>query len=78
MAKVYEFCAQARRSGVDIFRVFDSLNYLPNMELGIKAAAAAGGFVEAAVCYTGDVTDPSPSNRCPPHRSPELRPRRTC
>jgi len=56
---VYEFCKQAHKSGIDIFRVFDSLNYVENMELGIKAAAASGGFVEAAMSYTGDVSDPS-------------------
>merc|ERR1719217_716485 len=50
-------------SGIDIFRVFDSLNYIDNMELGIKAAAAAGGFVESAICYTGDVTNTDPSNK---------------
>jgi pyruvate carboxylase len=47
---------KAVKSGIDIFRVFDSLNYGANMKLGIEAAAAAGGFVEAAICYTGDVT----------------------
>ena len=60
---VYEFCKQAYKSGNDIFRVFDSLNYVDNMELGIKAAAASGGFVEAAICYTGDVTSSDRSNK---------------
>lgn len=44
---------------MDIFRVFDSLNYLPNMLLGMEAAGAAGGVVEAAISYTGDVSDPT-------------------
>lgn len=44
---------------MDIFRVFDSLNYLPNMMLGMEAAGQAGGVVEAAISYTGDVADPS-------------------
>ncbi|MGH0170821.1 UNVERIFIED_CONTAM: hypothetical protein FKN15_059858 [Acipenser sinensis] len=44
---------------MDIFRVFDSLNYLPNMILGMEAAGQAGGVVEAAISYTGDVSDPS-------------------
>ena len=48
---------------MDIFRVFDSLNYIENMKLGIEAAAAAGVFAEAAICYTGDVTDTSPDNK---------------
>lgn len=43
---------------MDIFRVFDSLNYLPNMLLGMEAAGAGGGVVEAAISYTGDVSDP--------------------
>ena len=42
---------------MDIFRVFDSLNYEPNLELGIDAARAAGAFVEGTICYTGDVAD---------------------
>ena len=58
---VYKFCEEAQRSGVDIFRVFDSLNYLDNLKLGVDAAGAAGGFVEGAMSYTGDVADPSKS-----------------
>jgi pyruvate carboxylase len=49
----------AVKSGMDIFRVFDSLNYLPNLILGMEAAAKAGGVVEAAISYTGDVSDPT-------------------
>merc|ERR1719331_1302356 len=56
---VHRFCDQAHSSGVDIFRVFDSLNYLDNLKLGVDAAGAAGGFVEGTMCYTGDVADPS-------------------
>lgn len=44
---------------MDIFRVFDSLNYLPNLILGMEAAGKAGGVVEAAISYTGDVSDPT-------------------
>jgi pyruvate carboxylase len=46
---------------MDIFRVFDSLNYLPNLILGMEAAGKAGGVVEAAISYTGDVSDPKKS-----------------
>jgi len=56
---VYKFCKQAHASGVDIFRVFDSLNYLDNLKLGVEAAGAAGGFVEGTMSYTGNVADPS-------------------
>uniref|UniRef100_A0A669BXL3 Pyruvate carboxylase n=1 Tax=Oreochromis niloticus TaxID=8128 RepID=A0A669BXL3_ORENI len=55
---VFKFCEVAKENGMDIFRVFDSLNYLPNMVLGMEAAGAAGGVVEAAISYTGDVSDP--------------------
>lgn len=56
---VYKFCELAVKTGMDIFRVFDSLNYLPNLILGMEAAGKAGGVVEAAISYTGDVSDPS-------------------
>ena len=55
---IYDFCKKAVENGLDIFRVFDSLNYIENMKLGIDAAKKAGGVVEAVVCYTGDVADP--------------------
>jgi len=44
---------------MDIFRVFDALNYLPNLVLGMEAAGKSGGVVEAAISYTGDVSDPT-------------------
>ena len=43
---------------MDVFRVFDSLNYLPNIQLGMEAVGNAGGVVEAAISYTGDISDP--------------------
>ncbi|TKA53874.1 Pyruvate carboxylase [Rhodotorula sp. CCFEE 5036] len=55
---IYEFSQRAVENGLDIFRVFDSLNYIENMRLGIDAAKKAGGVVEAAICYTGDVANP--------------------
>lgn len=60
---IYAFCKQAYESGIDIFRVFDSLNYVENLELGIDAVVKAGGFCEATICYTGDVTNTSPDNK---------------
>lgn len=56
---VFKFCDLAVQSGMDIFRIFDSLNYVPNIIVGMEAAAKAGGVVEAAISYTGDVSDPS-------------------
>jgi pyruvate carboxylase len=51
------FCQMSVDHGMDIFRVFDSLNYLPNMKVGIDAVGKANGVISAAVCYTGDVAD---------------------
>ncbi|XP_028915643.1 LOW QUALITY PROTEIN: pyruvate carboxylase, mitochondrial [Ornithorhynchus anatinus] len=56
---VFKFCEVAKENGMDVFRVFDSLNYLPNLLLGMEAAGSAGAVVEAAISYTGDVADPS-------------------
>lgn len=56
---IYEFCKLAVEAGMDVFRVFDSLNYMPNMLLGMDAVGKAGGVIEAAICYTGDISDPS-------------------
>ena len=52
------FCEVAHRNGMDIFRVFDALNYLPNLTMGIEAAGASGAVVEGAIAYSGDISDP--------------------
>ena len=49
----------AAANGMDIFRIFDALNYLPNLLLGVEAVGRAGAVVEAALSYTGDVADPT-------------------
>ncbi|KAG6919542.1 hypothetical protein DXG01_005132, partial [Tephrocybe rancida] len=54
---IYDFSKKAVENGLDIFRVFDSLNYI-GMRLGIDAAKKAGGVVEAVVCYSGDCASP--------------------
>ncbi|XP_025832607.1 pyruvate carboxylase, mitochondrial isoform X2 [Agrilus planipennis] len=56
---VYKFCELAVQTGMDVFRVFDSLNYLPNLIVGMEAAGKAGGIVEAAISYSGDVSNPN-------------------
>lgn len=56
---VYRFCDLAVKCGMDVFRVFDSLNYLPNIYVGMDAVGKAGGVIEAAISYTGDVSDPT-------------------
>ena len=55
---VFKFCQLAVDHGMDVFRIFDSLNYLPNIQLGIDAVGQAGGIVEAAMSYSGDISDP--------------------
>ncbi len=55
---VRAFIAEAAGQGIDIFRIFDSLNYLPNMKIAMEAVRKAGGVCEAAICYTGDILDP--------------------
>ena len=55
---VHKFCKLSVEHGMDVFRVFDSLNYLPNIQLGIDAVGQAGGIVEAAMSYSGDISNP--------------------
>lgn len=51
------FVKHAAANGMDIFRVFDSLNYLPNLRVAMEAVNATHGVCEAALCYTGDILD---------------------
>ena len=51
---IYHFCEQAKKYGVDIFRVFDALNDIDQLEVGMKAVQKAGGVVEGTVCFSGD------------------------
>jgi pyruvate carboxylase len=55
------FVQQAAKNGVDVFRVFDSLNWVDNMRVAMDAVLEAGGLCEAAICYTGDLHDPKRS-----------------
>ena len=55
---VREFVRVAAREGIDLFRVFDSLNYVPAMVPAIEAVRDVGAIAEAAICYTGDLLDP--------------------
>jgi pyruvate carboxylase len=56
---IREFVREAVAGGIDIFRIFDSLNWLPNMLPAITAVREEGRVAEAAFCYTGDITDPT-------------------
>ena len=53
------FVKHAAESGMDIFRVFDSLNDLANMKAAMEAVQSTHGICEAAICYTGDILDPA-------------------
>jgi len=56
---VKHFVQQAAQGGVDLFRVFDSLNWVENMRVAIDAVRESGALCEGAICYTGDPFDPS-------------------
>ncbi|MFN9196705.1 MAG: pyruvate carboxylase [Planctomycetaceae bacterium] len=56
---VKAFSREAAQAGIDVFRIFDSLNWVPNMRVAMEAVQEAGGICEAAICYTGDLLDPS-------------------
>ncbi|SMY07698.1 pyruvate carboxylase [Flavimaricola marinus] len=56
---VQSFVAQAATSGVDVFRVFDSLNWVENMRVAMDAVIEANKVCEGTICYTGDLNDPA-------------------
>lgn len=55
---VRAFVKQAADSGIDVFRIFDSLNWMTNMRVAVDAVLETGAICEAAICYTGDILDP--------------------
>ncbi|MBU5364663.1 pyruvate carboxylase [Enterococcus devriesei] len=55
-----EFIKEAAHNGIDVFRIFDSLNWIPQMEKSIQYVRDAGKLAEGTICYTGDILD---SNR---------------
>ncbi len=56
---VANFIKVASERGVDVFRIFDSLNWIENMKMPIEEALKTGKIVEGAICYTGNVLDPN-------------------
>jgi pyruvate carboxylase len=52
------FVRQAADAGMDLFRVFDCLNWIENMRVSMDAVLESGKLCEAAICYTGDILDP--------------------
>ena len=55
---VQYFVRQAAQAGVDLFRIFDSLNWVENMRVAMDAVRESGKLCEAAICYTGNLQDP--------------------
>jgi pyruvate carboxylase len=58
---VRAFVHQAAESGVDVFRVFDSLNWVENMRVAMDAVLETGKLCEGTICYTGNILDPDRS-----------------
>ena len=58
---ITEFIKESAKQGIDVIRIFDSLNWVENMKLSIDAGLETGKIVEATMCYTGDILDPSKS-----------------
>lgn len=55
---VADFVKHAAASGMDIFRIFDSLNYLPNLRVAMEAVQDTHAICEGTICYTGNILDP--------------------
>ena len=53
------FVKHSAEAGIDLFRIFDSLNYLPNVKVAIEAVHKTHALAEVAICYTGDILDPA-------------------
>ena len=56
---VKEFIRISADHGIDVFRIFDSLNWVENMKMPIEEALKTGKIVEGTICYTGDVSNPN-------------------
>jgi pyruvate carboxylase len=55
---VRDFVKEAAKTGIDVFRVFDALNWTQNMKVAMDAVLETGAICEAAICYTGDILNP--------------------
>lgn len=56
---VRAFVEESVQAGMDIFRIFDALNWVPNMQVAMEAVLESGGICEPAICYTGDILNPN-------------------
>jgi pyruvate carboxylase len=61
---IEKFIEKSWENGIDVFRIFDSLNWVEGMKRSIQVVRErTGGIAEATICYTGDVLNPDPGNR---------------
>lgn len=58
---IREFIRLSADAGIDVFRIFDSLNWVKGMEVAIDSVRSSGKIAQAAICYTGDINDPARS-----------------
>lgn len=56
---IKEFVEKSAYAGIDVFRIFDSLNWVQGMTLAIDSVRQTGKIAEATMCYTGDILDPT-------------------
>lgn len=56
---IRDFVRKSAEAGIDVFRIFDSLNWIKGMEVAIDEVRQSGKVAEAAICYAGDILDPS-------------------
>src|SRR5205814_9327418 len=56
---VRAFVKESAQAGIDLFRIFDACNWLPNLRPAIEAVRHSGMLCEAAICYTADILDPN-------------------
>ena len=55
---IRKFVEESAKAGIDVFRIFDSLNWIPGMEVAMDEVLKQGKFCEASICYTGEILDP--------------------
>ena len=56
---IRNFVRQSAEAGIDLFRIFDSLNWIPGMEVALDETLNQGKLAETCICYTGDILDES-------------------
>jgi pyruvate carboxylase len=59
---IKKFVKESADAGIDVFRIFDSLNWIDQMKVANEAVQEAGKISEGAICYTGDILNPERSN----------------